>query len=58
MAAEIAKWFLVCMLALGALLTIAAVGKPRKPLTSGTAAWVVAFNAAYIVLVIVFWRTS
>lgn len=56
--AEFVKWLIVGMFALGALLTIAAVGRPRKPMTSGTAATVVAFNALYIVLMIVFWKNG
>jgi hypothetical protein len=54
---EFAKWFIVGMMALGALLTVSAVGKARKPLTSGTAAAAVLFNAVYIVA-IVLWRRS
>jgi hypothetical protein len=52
---EFAKWFLVGAFALGALLTIVSIGKRRQPLTPGTAATVVAVNAIYIVLIIVFW---
>jgi hypothetical protein len=55
--AEIAKWFIVGMMALGALLTVSAVGKARKPLTSGTAAVVVAANAVYIVAIVLWWRS-
>lgn len=55
MIAEFVKWVIVGMFALGALITITAVGKPRKPLTPGTAAYVVAVNALYIVLIAIFW---
>ena len=53
--AEFVKWFMVGMFALGALLTVSSVGKPRSPLTSGTASFVVAVQALYIVLIVVFW---
>lgn len=52
----IAKWFIVSMFALSALLTIASVGRPRKPLTPGMAAGMVAHSVLYIVLIVVFWR--
>lgn len=53
----IAKWFLVGMIALGALLVVASVGKPARPITGGRAAWVVAINATYITLIVTFWRS-
>jgi hypothetical protein len=55
---EFAKWFLVVMLALGALLTVSDVGKPRTPTTSGTATLTVLFSALYIVLIVAFWGQS
>lgn len=55
---EFVKFFLVGMFAMGALLTVGLVGKPRKPLTSGTAALTVFFNAVYIVLILAFWGQS
>lgn len=53
--AEFAKWFLVGMLAINALLVIAAVGKPRRTLKPSDAVSVVVFQALYIVLIVVFW---
>jgi len=58
MAALITKWCLVAWLTLGALATISIVGKPRKPLTSGTAAFIVAVCAIEIVLILAFWGAS
>jgi hypothetical protein len=55
---EFAKWFLIVMLALGALLTVSGVGKPRTPTTSGTATLTVLLSALYIVLIVAFWGRS
>lgn len=54
----IAKFFIVGWLALGAMLSIATVGKPRKPLTPGTAAVSVALTAGLIVLIVLTWPTG
>ena len=43
----LAGWF-----TLSALLTISAIGKPRKPLTSGSAAVTVAILAAFVVVLV------
>lgn len=53
--AEFAKWFLVGMLAINALLVIGSVGKPRRTLKPSDAVGVVVFQTLYILLVIVFW---
>ncbi|MFE3202234.1 hypothetical protein [Embleya sp. NPDC059237] len=45
-------WFLYALIgyvALGTLLVLAAIGKPRQPITNGTAMYVVLVNAAIIV---------
>jgi hypothetical protein len=49
---NIALYILAGWAAAGALLTITAIGKPRKPLQPGTAAFIVAANACWIVLLI------
>ena len=54
----IAKWFIVGLVALSSLLVIGSVGKPRKPITPGSAATTVAINALFIVLIVVFWDAS
>lgn len=41
-------WFVVAWWILNAVVTVAQVGKPRKPLTAGTAAAVVAIEALFI----------
>lgn len=40
-------------LALGALLTVGSVGKPRKPTTGGIAAAVIVVDAAIVTLLII-----
>lgn len=55
-APEFAKWLVVAFLLLGALSTVYMVGKPRKPITPGTAVVVVAMQAIIITLIISFWR--
>lgn len=47
-------YLLVSWFALGTLLTIYLIGKPRKSITSGDATAVTAINAALIVLVVLF----
>lgn len=42
-------WILAAYLAVGALLAVASVGKPKQPLTGGTAAVVVLIVAAEVV---------
>jgi hypothetical protein len=54
-ASEIVKWFIVFWLALGALLTIGQIGKPRKPLQPSVAVISSLITAGLIMLVIVFW---
>lgn len=54
---DIVNWLdylLVSWFALGTLLTIHLIGKPRKSITSGDATAVTAINAALIVLVVLF----
>lgn len=58
LASTIAKWVMVSMFVIGALVTVNSVGKPRRPVTPGTAAWVLAVNAAYVVLIILLWPTG
>jgi hypothetical protein len=54
----IVKWAFIALTAVGAVMTVANVGKPRKPITGGTAAGVVVLNALIIVAVIAYWGTS
>lgn len=49
---NIALYAVAGFLALGALLSVGTVGKPRKPLEPGAAALVVLFTAAMIVVLI------
>jgi len=42
-------WFLAVFFALNGVLVAGSVGEPRKPLTSGTAAFVVVLDALLIV---------
>jgi hypothetical protein len=53
----IAKWVIVAWCALGALLVISVVGKPRKPLSPGAAVIAVALQTAEIIAIILWWRT-
>lgn len=46
------QWVLVALLALNVVLTIALVGQPRKPITPGTAAFGLVFNAALVWMVV------
>jgi hypothetical protein len=48
-----AKWVLVVIYILALLGTIASVGKPRKPLDSGAAAFSVVFTGVLISLVLI-----
>lgn len=41
-------WLVVALIAVSSMLTIASIGKPRKPMTSGTAVWVLLVNAALV----------
>lgn len=52
----IAKWLIIGFIALGALLTVTLVGKPRKPLTPGAAALTVLVCAVEIVAICIWWR--
>ena len=49
----IAKWIIIGWIALGALMTIANIGKPRKPLEPGQVAVMSLINAAFITAVII-----
>lgn len=42
-------WILVGVLTLGALSTIAIIGRPREPLDPGVAAWLVLINVLLII---------
>lgn len=48
-------WLLPALYTIGALATVASVGKPRKPITPGLAATVVATNGLLIGLLIIGW---
>ena len=52
---EIVKWVLIGWSVFGSLVVVTQVGKPRKPLTGGTAAFVVAYNALMIAAVLTWW---
>jgi hypothetical protein len=47
-----ALYALAAFMGLGALLAVSSIGKPRKPLEPGAAAWVVLFNAGWIVVAV------
>jgi hypothetical protein len=51
----VSKWTLAALMALGALLTVSGVGKPRKPTTGGVAAYVVVMDALFVTAIVVFW---
>lgn len=53
---QVAKWGMVSLMAFAAMMTITAVGKPRKPLTSGAAATTVAVNALWITAIVTLWH--
>jgi hypothetical protein len=57
-ASEIVKWAMVGLLALGVLLTITNVGKPRKPMTGSAAAKVALVSVAEIIGIVLLWGTS
>lgn len=52
----IAKWIIVGLCALGPLLVISSIGKPRKPNTPGTAVASVVISAAEIVAILLYWK--
>jgi hypothetical protein len=45
-------WFLIGWLALGTLVSIGQIGKPRKPLEAGTVVLVTIINAAIVVWIL------
>jgi hypothetical protein len=47
-----ALYALAAFMGFGVLLTVSSIGKPRKPLEASSAAWVVLFNAGWIVLAV------
>jgi hypothetical protein len=53
---QFAKWGMVGLMAFAALMTIVAVGKPRKPLTGGVAATTVAMQAVWITSILIWWH--
>lgn len=55
---EVAKWLIVGLLALGAVLSISSVGKPRKPLEPRIAATVAVVNALVIAAILAYWGRS
>jgi hypothetical protein len=54
MIAEIVKWVLIGMCAFGVL---AAIRKPRKPVTAGMFAYILAWNIFEVVSILIFWRS-
>lgn len=52
---EIVKWALVGWCAFAAIVVVTQVGKPRGPLTGGTAAFSVIFCALEIVAILAYW---
>lgn len=57
-AAEVAKWLIVTVMACSAVLTITEVGKPREPIRPEMAAVIVMANALFITLIAVFWYSG
>lgn len=53
---QVAKWSMVGLMAFSALLTIISVGRPRKPVTGGQAATVVAVQAVWIMTILTWWH--
>jgi hypothetical protein len=47
-----ALYAIAAVIAVGALLSICMIGKPRKPITPGSAAVIVVINAAEVVVLI------
>jgi hypothetical protein len=56
--AEIWKWVIIVVLAIGLVGAIMQVGRPRAPLTPGTALFVTIWNLGVIAGIAVYWRTS
>ena len=52
---EFIKWTLVGWCALAAIVVVTQVGKPRKPITGGSAAITVVFCALEIAAILAFW---
>lgn len=52
----IAKWIIISMFAIGALASIAMIGKERKPTTPAAAIGSVIASCAYIALILIFWK--
>lgn len=52
---QIVKWAIVSVMALGALLSVGSVGKPKKSTTGGIAAAVVVVAAAEIAAILAWW---
>lgn len=48
-------WLLMLYFAIGAVLTVAMIGKPRPPVTPASAAWTVVIHLALIALVSIGW---
>lgn len=51
-------WFFIGTYAFAALYGVATIGKPRKPTTPGQAVLVVIIDAAFILLIVLFWPRS
>lgn len=46
------KWTLIALYVVSALLTVATIGRPRKPLEAGTAVAVLIIDALLVLLVV------
>lgn len=57
MIAIIAKYVLMAVVMANAFSVVLIVGRPRKPVTSGVAAYVVLFAAVWCVLIYAYWGT-
>jgi uncharacterized paraquat-inducible protein A len=53
----VAKWTLIALFVIGAILTIAKTGQPRKAITPGDAATIAIIDAVIILAIVTFWNT-
>jgi hypothetical protein len=53
--AELVKWLLVALLVVNAAGAVLSVGKPREPITPGSALRVVVVNMLVVAAVFAFW---
>lgn len=52
---SVLQWYVVFSCALNAVLTVAMIGKPKKPTTPGQAAIFVVFSALVVVFALTWW---